>query len=117
MSQVHTTSDTPSGGTMDINLSMLSEKQLQHIATTIGINVAICQKEILNLDEAALYTGMKKSYLYKLTSMKMIPHYKPAGKYCFFRRTELEEWLTANPVATVADLNAAAQAYCMKNKR
>ena len=94
----------------------MTQEELDKLAAVISGNIAICHKEILTLDEAAQYTGMKKSYLYKLTASKAIPHYKPNGKNCFSRRTELEEWLTANPVATVADLNGRAQAYCMRNK-
>lgn len=97
-----------------IDLSGMNEEQLRQIATTVAMNMSICQKEVLTLDEAAQYTGMKKSYLYKLTSSRSIPHYKPTGKNCFFRRKDLENWLTANPVATVTDINTAALTYCMK---
>lgn len=94
----------------------MTQEEIDKLAVAIRDNIAICHKEVLTLDEAAQYTGMKKSYLYKLTAAKAIPHYKPNGKNCFFRRTELEDWLTTNPVATVADLNGQARAYCMTNK-
>lgn len=94
----------------------MTQDEINELAEAINSRLALCQKEVLTLDEAAYYTGMKKSYLYKLTASKAIPHYKPNGKNCFFRRTELEDWLTANPVATAADLNAEAQAYCMRKK-
>lgn len=94
----------------------MTQEEIGALAAAIGDNISICHKEVLTLDEAAQYTGMRKSYLYKLTASKAIPHYKPNGKNCFFRRTELEDWLTANPVATESDLNGRAQAYCMKNK-
>lgn len=94
----------------------MTQEEISQLAAAISDNIAICHKEVLTLDEAAQYTGMKKSYLYKLTASKAIPHYKPNGKNCFFRRTELENWLTTNPVATVADLNGQARAYCMINK-
>lgn len=94
----------------------MTQEELSQLALAIGQNVLFAQKEVLTLEEVAQYTGLKKSYLYKLTAAKAIPHYKPNGKNCFFRRTELEEWLTTNPVATVADLNGRAQAYCMRNK-
>lgn len=94
----------------------MTQEEIGKLAAAIRDNIAICHKEVLTLDEAAQYTGMKKSYLYKLTAAKAIPHYKPNGKNCFFRRTELEDWLTTNPVATVADLNGQARAYCMTNK-
>lgn len=94
----------------------MTPEELDKLALAIGRNALFAQKEVLTLEEVAQYTGLKKSYLYKLTSEKKIPHYKPNGKNCFFRRTELEDWLTTNPVATVADLNGRAQAYCMRNK-
>ncbi|WP_290093234.1 helix-turn-helix domain-containing protein [uncultured Duncaniella sp.] len=94
----------------------MTENELSELALAIGKNVVLTQKEVLTLDEAARYTGLKKSYLYKLTASRVIPHYKPNGKNCFFRRAELEEWLTSNPIATTADLNGQAQAYCMRNR-
>ena len=94
----------------------MTQEDLDKLAAVISENIAICHKEVLTLDEAARYTGMKTSSLYKLTSSRKVPHYKPNGKNCFFKRIELEEWLTSNPVATAADLNTAAQAYCMTKK-
>ena len=90
------------------------QEEINQIALTISKNLMVCQKEILTLDEAAQYTGMTKSALYKLTSTRQIPFSKPNGKNCFFKRTELEAWLMSNPVATTDELNDRAQAYCMK---
>lgn len=94
----------------------MTQEELNNLAEAISCSFAICRKEVLTLEEAAQYAGMSKSCLYKLTASKAIPHYKPNGKNCFFRRTELEDWLTSNPVATEAELNGRAQAYCMINK-
>ena len=66
--------------------------------------------------KAALFTGLSKSYLYKLTSGQKIPHYKPSGKLCYFNRVELEAWLTQNRVSTSAEIEEQAQTYCMRNK-
>lgn len=94
----------------------MTPEELEKLALAIGRKVLFAQKEVLTLEEVAQYTGLKKSCLYKLTASKAIPHYKPNGKNCFFKRTELEEWLTTNPVATTADLTASAQAYCITKK-
>lgn len=94
----------------------MKQEELDKLALAIGQKMLFAQKEVLTLEEVAQYTGLKKSYLYKLTASKAIPHYKPNGKNCFFKRAELEDWLTTNPVATAADLNASAQAYCMTKK-
>lgn len=46
-------------------------------------------KEILTTAEASVYLGLSESYIYKLTSSKQIPHYKPNGKLVYFNRREL----------------------------
>ena len=51
----------------------------------------ILQKEILTLQEACLYLGRKASYMYKMTSKRLIPHYSPSGKILYFKRSELDE--------------------------
>ncbi|WP_047417446.1 helix-turn-helix domain-containing protein [Cellulophaga sp. Hel_I_12] len=56
----------------------------------------IGQKEILTFDEACDYTGISRSYLYKLTAKGKIPHSKPNGKLLFFEKTKLVEWLLQN---------------------
>lgn len=54
-------------------------------------------KEVLTLDEACLYTGISRSYMYKLTSAEKIPHSKPSGKMIYFDRKKLDSWLLRNP--------------------
>ena len=58
-------------------------------------------KNLLTSDEAAEYLGISKSYLYKLTMQRKIPHYKPFGKFNYFDRNELEEWAKSVRVTTV----------------
>lgn len=95
----------------------MTTEEMTALARTIADNITWYHKEVLTLDEAARYTGFTKSYLYKLTSLRQVRHYKPTGKNCFFRRADLDEWLTENPVATVTDINTAALTYCMTHKR
>ena len=65
-------------------------------------------KDVLTSDEAAAYMGVSKSYLYKLTMERKIPHYKPMGKMVYFSRQELEQWLLTNKVATDEELSQQA---------
>jgi len=51
-------------------------------------------KNVFSFDEAVEYTHYKRSYLYKLTADKVVPCYKPTGKMLYFRREELEDFLT-----------------------
>ena len=73
------------------------------------------QKKVLTLDETALYTGLSKSHLYKLTSSRGIPCYKPRGKYIYFDRDELEQWLLQNRIKTSEELEAEAATYVTLN--
>ena len=93
---------------------MMTNEERKAIADLITANVIGCTKEVLTSDEAAVYMGVSKSYWYKLTMRKQIPHYKPMGKMCFFNRKEIEMWLQANRVATDEELSQDAQAYCIK---
>ena len=50
----------------------------------------------LNLVEAAKYLSISQSHLYKLTSQRKIPSHKPNGKYLYFFKEELDEWVRAS---------------------
>ncbi len=56
------------------------------------------EKTILNFTELATYTGLSKSYLYKLSADGRLPAYKPFGKCLFFDIAEVEAWLKQNPL-------------------
>jgi len=73
-------------------------------------------KNILSFDEASKFLNLSKSYLYKLTSGNLIPHYKPQGKMLYFEKVELEDWLRQNPVKTQMQIAREAQQYVMTNK-
>lgn len=70
-------------------------------------------KDVLSFDEASIFLNLSKSYLYKLTSGNLIPHYKPQGKMLYFEKTELETWLRQNPIKTKAQIEQEAQSYTL----
>lgn len=63
-------------------------------------------KTILTLEEVAKYTNYSKSYIYKLTSKREIPCYKPNGKQLYFKRTEIDEWLLTNRKMTNKEIES-----------
>ena len=65
-------------------------------------------KNVLTFDDVALLTGLSKSYLYKLTCTKEIPHYKPAGKMLYFDRKEIEDWQKRGRIASRAEVEQMA---------
>ena len=76
------------------NLQRIDER-LCNIETLL-----LSQKKVLNFDEVAAYTGLSKSYLYKLSSTGGIPCYKPQGKLIYFDKQEIDAWLLQNRKAT-----------------
>lgn len=59
------------------------------------------EKTVLSTTEACQYMGIAESYLYKLTSAKKIPHYKPNGRMIYFDKYELDQWLLSNPIMVI----------------
>ena len=78
----------------------MTPKEINEIADLISEKL-MSNKKVLTCEEAARYMGISQSCLYKLTSEKKIPHYKPMGKMVYFERDELEYWLLCNRVAPV----------------
>ena len=68
-------------------------------------------KNVLSFEEASRFLNLSKSYLYKLTSGNLIPHYKPQGKMLYFEKAELEAWLRQNPIKTSAQIAQEAQPH------
>ncbi|MBC2838863.1 AlpA family transcriptional regulator [Robiginitalea sp. SC105] len=76
-------------------------------------------KEILNLEEAAKYTGYSKSHLYKLTHYRKIDHYKPNGKTVFFKKEDLNAYLLQGKREAInsEDVEVQAANYLLGKKR
>jgi excisionase family DNA binding protein len=75
----------------------------------------IAAKTMITIDEAAIVTGLSKSWLYKATCNHTIPHYKPNGKTIYFDRTELDSWMKQNRISTSQEAELAANTYMMNN--
>lgn len=71
-------------------------------------NTLLAAKNVLTFEDVALLTGMSKSHLYKLTSTRQIPFYKPNGKNVFFDRSEVEDWLRQNRATTEQEAQSMA---------
>lgn len=58
------------------------------------------KENVLTIPEAAQYLNISQSYLYKLTSLAAIPHFKPGGKKVFFDKSDLDNWIRRNRVSS-----------------
>ncbi len=72
-------------------------------------------KEVWTLDEFSIYSGIKKSYLYKLVMQRKLPVYKPNGKAIFLNRGEAIAWLLQNKIKTADEQNIAAATHVVLN--
>lgn len=73
--------------------------ELGRLSKQIARLAAIQNKPMLSFKEAAAYLGVTTSTLYKHTSSRTIPHYKPNGKLVCFRKVDLDAWLESNRVS------------------
>ncbi len=93
---------------MDLELAQRLDRIERLLAT---------QKKVLNFDEVCDYTGISKSYLYKLTSQNKIPFSKPNGKVIFFEKEELDKWLLLNRQKTIKEIEDEASNYMFQNRK
>lgn len=73
-------------------------------------------KKVLTFEEAAQYTGISKSTLYKMTSQKIVPHYKPTGKLIFFEKDELDQFLLSVRIKPQSEIEEAASTFVVTGK-
>lgn len=77
----------------------------------------VSNKTVLTFEETCNYTGISRSYLYKLTSSGDIPFSKPNGKIIFFSKEKLDNWLLQNSKKSNRELQNEALSYISKSKR
>ena len=87
------------------NLQSINDR-LRNIETLL-----LSQKTVLNFDEVAVFTGLSKSHLYKLTCSGGIPCFKPSGKHIYFNRQEIEQWLMQNRKPTNVEIDSQVKNY------
>lgn len=92
----------------------MTAEELKQIGEFVSTNLVYCTKAVLTATEAAAYLGVSLSCLYKWTMNRVIPHYKPNGKLCYFEREELEKWMLSNRVSTEQELETKAQMMASK---
>lgn len=90
------------------------EKLLERISEQLDdLQCAIrtADKQVLNIDEVMEYAGgLSRGYIHRLTSTKQIPHYKKNNRL-YFLKSEIDEWLQENPVASDAQIEKRAEQY------
>lgn len=70
-------------------------------------------KPILTFEEGCQYTGLSKSWMYKLTSTGKIPFYKPEGRKIYFKKSDLEDWMLRNRQSSNAEIERKATKHSL----
>lgn len=67
----------------------------------------ILKKNVWNIDELATYLQLSSDRCSRLAKGRAFPSYKQNGRY-YFKREEIEAWLTANRVSSIDEINSEA---------
>ena len=87
------------------------EKRLEKIEKLL-----LGQKDVFTFEECCQYTGISKTYMYKLTCTNRVPHFKPHGKIIYFSKEEIDRWLLKNPIKTTEAIEQEAATYLVTGK-
>ena len=79
--------------------------------------LALERDTILRLDPAAEYCGFSDRYLRKLAQAGAITYYRPNGKTIYFKRSDLDAYLTRNRVATKDEIELRAIEHVSRSGR
>lgn len=77
-------------------------------------NLLSQSKQVLTLEEAALFMGISKSSLYKMTHKHELPFFRPNGKLIYFEKEELVAWMRKNRNMSESETREAAAAQIDK---
>ena len=85
-------------------MALLNISKIYNSLEELKSLITVSKAEFIDIDEAAEYLRLKKSYIYNLVHRKQIPFYKPNGKKIYFNKLELSSWITTSKVKTVQEI-------------
>lgn len=90
------------------NETLLLKVESQEHRIEVLENILHEAKDVLTLEEAALFLGISKSSLYKMTHKNVLPFYRPNGKLIYFEKVELLKWMRQGRTMSEAETQEAA---------
>lgn len=72
----------------------------------------IAAKSVLNINEAAFILGMQPRTVRKMVLEHTIPVYKPNRSVLYFKKSDLENWMLKNRIASSEEIESEAASYC-----
>lgn len=76
----------------------------------------ILKKNVWNIDELAIYLQLSTDRCSRLAKNRAFPSYKQNGRY-YFKREEIEAWLTTNRVSSIDEITADAALRATLNRK
>lgn len=76
----------------------------------------ILKKNVWNIDELALYLQLSPDRCSRLAKDRAFPSYKQRGRY-YFKRAEIEAWLTSNRVSSADEFTSDAALYTVTHRK
>lgn len=89
----------------------MNEEIKQTLVETIKRSVIVMMKNIWSVADLALVLDVSESRIRHLARDRSFPSYKQGGRL-FFKREEIEAWLTAHRTASQAEIDSQAATYC-----
>lgn len=84
-------------------------EEIKAILTEIRQLTLISSKDILTLEESAVYLGISEKTL--RSHIGEFRRYKPSGKQVYIRKEELDRWMMRNPIPSDEDVERQAGIY------
>jgi excisionase family DNA binding protein len=82
---------------------------------SVGIPGQLTAGQMLTTTEAAEYMGISLSSVYKLTSQRTLPIYKPNGKKVYLKRDDIDRYLSSHRLSSTEEIEQEAINYVVKN--
>ena len=92
------------------------EEKILNQLDRIERNSLLASKNVLNFEDVRLLLGVSGSHLYKMTSGRKLPFYRPNGKQIYFDRKEIEEWMRQHRIKPTYEIEQEAVNYVVTGK-
>lgn len=76
----------------------------------------ILKKNVWNIEELSIYLRLSTDRCSRLAKERAFPSYKQNGRY-YFKREDIEAWLTTNRTASADELRSSAAMYALSNRK
>ncbi len=89
------------------------EEEIKQQLDRIEQYAQIAAKNVLNIKEAAFILGMSEQSVRSKARNREFACYRPNHNTLYFKKSELEGWMTRNRSKSMLEIESEATAYCL----